>query len=70
MVRGQPAPRKLAWRVSRSCESGVCVKVARQDDHVLIGNTNQPDGPVCTYTTDEWKEFLVGVKHGDFDDLV
>ena len=65
-----PAAGDIAWRDSRTCESGACVTVARQGDHVLIGNSRQPDGPVITYTRDEWREFLAGAKLGDFDDLV
>jgi hypothetical protein len=63
------APGDISWRVSRTCESGACVMVARQGDSVVLGNTSQPDGPVQTYTTTEWKEFLAGAKLGDFDDL-
>jgi len=43
--------------------------VARHGDSVVFGNTGQPGGPVYAYTTAEWKEFLAGVKSGDFDDL-
>jgi hypothetical protein len=63
------APGDISWRVSRTCESGACVGVARQGDSVVLGNTSQPDGPVQTYTTAEWKAFLAGAKQGDFDDL-
>jgi hypothetical protein len=63
------APGDISWRVSRTCESGACVMVARQGDSVVFGNTSQPDGPVYKYTTAEWKEFLAGAKLGDFDDL-
>lgn len=59
----------IKWRVSRTCESGACVMVARQGDFILLGNTSQPDGPLYTYTRSEWKEFLAGAKLGDFDDL-
>ena len=59
----------LNWRVSRTCDGGACVMVARHDDSVLLGNTTQPDGPVYTYTRAEWKEFLAGAKLGDFDDI-
>jgi hypothetical protein len=59
----------IQWRVSRTCESGACVMVARQGDSVLLGNTSQPDGPVYMYTRAEWREFLAGAKLGDFDDL-
>jgi len=59
----------IVWHVSSTCESGACVMVARQGDSVLIGNTNHPDGTVCRYTEAEWREFLAGVKLGDFDAL-
>jgi predicted secreted Zn-dependent protease len=59
----------LTWRVSTTCDGGACVMVARQGDSVFLGNTSQPDGPVCTYTRAEWREFLAGVKLGDFDEI-
>jgi hypothetical protein len=43
--------------------------VARYEDSVLFGNTSQPDGPTLAYTRAEWKEFIAGVKLGDFDDI-
>jgi hypothetical protein len=63
------APGDLSWRVSRTCDGGACVMVARCGDSVMFGNTSQPGGPVYTYTMAEWKEFLTGVKLGDFDDI-
>lgn len=63
------APGDISWRVSRTCESGACVMVARQGDSIVLGNTSHPNGPVYTYTRAEWKEFLAGAKLGDFDDL-
>lgn len=59
----------LTWRVSRTCDGGACVVVARNDESVLLGNTSQPDGSTLTYTRAEWQEFVAGVKRGDFDDL-
>jgi hypothetical protein len=59
----------LDWRVSSACESGACVRVARRGNHVLIGNTNDPDGQVSEFTMDEWRNFLAGAKLGDFDDI-
>jgi hypothetical protein len=44
--------------------------VARQGDSIVFGNTSQPDGPVYAYTGAEWKEFIAGVKLGDFDGLI
>lgn len=64
------APGDLAWRASRTCESGACIMVARSGDSVLFGNTTRPGGPVYAYSVAEWREFLAGAKQGDFDDLV
>jgi hypothetical protein len=57
----------IAWLISRTCDSGACVGVARHGDTVLIGNTNNPEGPVSEFTIDEWRQFLAGAKLGDFD---
>lgn len=69
MLLPRSAPPDLAWRVSRTCEAGACVMVARYGDSVYFGNTSDPDGPVYRYTREEWQHFLAGVKLGDFDDL-
>jgi len=63
------APGDLDWRVSRTCDSGACIMVARRGDSVVFGNTTKPDGPIFAYTRAEWSEFIVGVKSGDFDDI-
>jgi predicted secreted Zn-dependent protease len=60
----------LDWHKSRACESGACIQVARRGDSVLIGNTNDPEGPVSMFTTDEWRNFIAGVKTGDFDGVL
>jgi hypothetical protein len=65
-------PHKLAmgdldWRVSRTCDNGQCVKVARSGEIIFIGNTNSPEGPFSECTIEEWRHFLAGVKLGDFD---
>jgi Domain of unknown function (DUF397) len=44
--------------------------VARHQDSVVLGNTTQPNGPTLACTGAEWKEFVAGVKLGDFDDLM
>jgi hypothetical protein len=35
----------------------------------LIGNTNVPEGAVSEFSVEEWRQFLAGVKLGDFDGL-
>ena len=59
----------LDWRVSRTCDNGQCIKVARAGEFVVIGNTTRPEGPVSEFTVDEWRHFLAGVKLGDFDGI-
>jgi predicted secreted Zn-dependent protease len=62
-------PEELEWRVARTCEGGACVAVARNGDAILIRRSTDPGTPVIRYTADEWREFLAGVKLGDFDGI-
>jgi Domain of unknown function (DUF397) len=64
-----PASGEIAWRISRTCDSGQCVGVARRGEYVLIGNTSDPEAPVNEFTLEEWRQFLAGAKLGDFDGL-
>lgn len=59
----------IAWQVSSRCDSGQCVGVARQGESVLVVNTNNLEGPVGEFTLDEWRQFVAGVKLGDFDGI-
>jgi hypothetical protein len=59
----------LEWHVSRACDTGACVKVARKGAVVVIGTTNNPDGPFNEFTVEEWRQFLAAVKLGDFDEI-
>ena len=58
------------WRVARACNGGACIQVASQGQGVVIGDSKVPDGPVLTYSSLEWNQFVAGVKNGDFDDLL
>jgi hypothetical protein len=60
---------ELSWRVARKCNGGHCVRVAAHGDKIIIGSSRHLDGPVITYSCDEWTTFLEGVRQGDFDDL-
>jgi predicted secreted Zn-dependent protease len=59
----------LDWHVSRTCDNGQCIKVARAGKFVMIGNTTKPEGPVGEFTVEEWRHFLAGVRLGDFDGI-
>lgn len=69
MSRNSSSSEGLDWRISRTCDGGACVGVARRGEVVLIGNTNDSNGPISEFTTDEWRQFLAGVKSGDFDGI-
>ena len=56
-----------AWRVSRTCDGGQCIGVARAGNIVLIGNASNPSAPIGEFTIAEWQQFLAGAKLGDFD---
>ncbi len=71
---GVPAGRLpgLAWRKSaRSNPSGNCVELAAlPGGGVAVRNSRDPEGPALIYTPDEIAAFLLGVRDGDFDDLL
>jgi predicted secreted Zn-dependent protease len=69
MAASPSAREDLEWRKSRTCDGGACVVVSRQDESILIANSGQLSGPFNIFTRAEWKEFVAGVKLGDFDDL-
>jgi hypothetical protein len=70
MAAYEAAPGGLDWHVSRTCESGACVAVARSGESIFIGNSSEPTAPVSVFTSDEWREFLAGAKLGHFDGIV
>jgi hypothetical protein len=61
-----------SWRKSTySNPSGNCVEVALVEGAgVAVRNSREPHGPVLTYTTAEITAFVLGVKAGEFDDLI
>jgi predicted secreted Zn-dependent protease len=70
MSHAQEAHISLTWRSALSCNGGGCVKVAVSGQTVFIGDTKEPSGPVLSYTPAEWRDFVFGIKNGDFDDLI
>jgi hypothetical protein len=61
---------RIRWTKAASCAGGNCVQVASTGDgRVFIGDSKNVDGPVLSYTRDEWVAFLEGAKNGDFDHL-
>jgi Domain of unknown function (DUF397) len=60
----------LVWRTSLSCNGGECVKVAASGEAILIADSKQPEALALSYSHAEWREFVAGIKNGDFDDLI
>lgn len=59
---------EVSWRTSsrRQIENG-CVQPAQVDEVMLVRDSKNPDGPVLTFTRDEWDAFVAGVRAGEFD---
>lgn len=59
-----------------SCDGGACVEVSGCNDSacvevqagsvVKIRDSKDPDGPVLTFTYQEWENFKEGIKNGIF----
>jgi hypothetical protein len=68
-VTGTQPTRGFTWRKSSlSGASGDCVEVAFTDGQdVCVRDSKDPSGPVLEFTPTEWRAFLAGVRHGEFD---
>jgi hypothetical protein len=74
MVNGMPAGQLqgVIWQKSRrSNPSGNCVECAAlPDGGVAVRNSRDPEGPALLYTPAEIEAFILGVRDGDFDNLL
>lgn len=57
------------FRISSFCNYGECVEVGAASDGMwIVRDTKDVDRATSlTFTTDEWREFVRGVKAGEFD---
>jgi hypothetical protein len=62
----------VTWQKSgRSNPSGNCVECAAlPDGGVAVRNSRDPQGPALIYTPAEIEAFILGVRDGDFDNLL
>lgn len=59
----------IEYRTSSFCNLGNCVEVGRAPDGtVLVRDTKDAGRRVAlSFTPDEWRAFVLGVKAGEFD---
>lgn len=60
-------PDKLIWRKSSLSNSTGCLEFAASGDAVLIRDSKNVGGPVLRFSPLEWRQFLRGVRRGEFD---
>lgn len=62
----------LDWRAAGGDGAGrPALEIARTPDGgFAMRRADEPGGPVLVYTQAEMEAFLLGIKDGDFDDLV
>jgi uncharacterized protein DUF397 len=56
------------WRKStRSSTNGACVEVRRTMSSVEVRDTKDRNGPVLSFSTEQWGGFVAGLHNGEFD---
>jgi hypothetical protein len=64
----KPIAAEVDWRTSTACRDMNCVEVGAFEKFIAVRSTGDP-GAILLYTAAEWKDFVIGVKNGEFDDL-
>ncbi|MGZ4649547.1 MAG: DUF397 domain-containing protein [Kineosporiaceae bacterium] len=74
MYNGVPANELtgVQWRKSSRSGAGNCVEFAElaHGGAVAVRNSRHPDGPALVYTRSEIEALILGIKDGEFDDLM
>jgi hypothetical protein len=52
---------KLNWQRPTGCETSACVQTARDEGFVHVRHSKQPDGPILTFTHEEWSAHIRGI---------
>jgi hypothetical protein len=55
------------WHKSSASNAGECVEVRIAADHVHVRDTKNRQRAPLTFTHEEWRAFLTGVRLGEFD---
>jgi predicted secreted Zn-dependent protease len=60
---------EATWRTAGRCDGGTCVEIGVLGRLILIRSSADPDGVRIALSRGEWREFVAGVKDGEFDGL-
>lgn len=55
------------WGKSSLCTNSSCVEVAPVNGAVHVRDSKRADSPILAFTAAEWRDFISGVKLGEFD---
>lgn len=56
------------WHKSSFCDTSACVEVARAENgDVMVRDSASPEQPPLWFSPVEWRDFVAGVKSGEFD---
>lgn len=58
---------KMQWTKSSLCESNGCVEAMSDGGEWVFVRASQEPGHMMRFTEAEWRDFVAGVKNGDFD---
>jgi len=47
-------------------DSGECVEVCFEGDQILVRGSRDRQGPMLTFTADEWRSFRAAILAGEF----
>ena len=58
---------ELTWRVPRRCQGGNCVRITANTRMIMVGDSEQPCGPVFIFNATEWAKLVDRIKCGELD---
>ena len=57
----------LTWIKSSYCTDNACVEVAITENGDILVRDGSTSGPLLCFTPEEWRQFVAGVKDGEFN---